>query len=302
MPYAVDVDDNGRITWPPLHVDTGKRMTTDSQDVWRKSLTVLGKRGPITDKSGLASTILAKRIRWKHTPSAFSMHLNNMVDAGLITREVRGRRTFNLALAIDAESLPEDWLPTEETDAPAAVSLDATEAVSEPITPAETNGTGDASVDGVVDVLVMPPADPDEWLRAVNDNGGVDYSLLATALLERVVEVVTHDTGNEDDTYDRATVLSVQLTHANNQAEKLRHRINVLERELAIGAGRLKSYRIELAEERRLHAGTEANLKHVLDGVRRFDANGKMDADKRNALDKLIREVPISAATQRNIG
>lgn len=310
MPYSVDVDDSGHMTWPPVHAESGKRLMESSQENWQRALTILATKGPLHDKSGLASNRLAKHMRWKMSSGALSNLVNAMVDAGLVTRESRGRRTFSIALAIDPEQLPIGWLPTangtsrdaaqdhgapETHDTDATSAVEATEDTRRPLAPAETNGHGD------VDVVDVAAPDSDAWMAAMMDNGGVDYSLLATALLERVVDVVTHHDENNEDTYDRATVLSVQLTHANNVADKLRNRINNLERELAVGAGVAKSLRIQLAEERRLHAGTEANLQRVMDLARKFNPNAGMDEDHRNALAKLLREVPISPDTQRNV-
>jgi hypothetical protein len=306
MPYTVDLDDEGRITWPPLHTDSGKRLMESSQAHWRKVLIALADKGDVLDQSGLAANTLQKRTRWKLSGGAFSSLLNSLVDAGLIERETRGRRTYAIRLEIDRDQLPLDWI--DERDLPPAApevepevepeSLSHADLDVVPIPPA---GSANGAVD--VDLVSMPPPDADEWLRAAQDNGGVDYSLLATALLERVVEVVSHaDNGSDADTYDRATVLSVQLTHANNAADKLRHRVQVLEREIAIGTGRVKSLRVELAEEKRLHAGTEENLRRVLDVARRLDPNAGLDADQRNALDRMLREIPISPTTQRNIG
>jgi len=265
----------------------------------------LGTKGDVHDTSGLASTILAKRIRWKHSSGAFVGLIGKMQDAGLVTRTTRGRRTFDIELTADPDSFPIEWT-NGHGQAPEAATTDATSAVEASDGSVATSEAPEApealeaNGHGPVDLVALEAPDTDAWLAAVMDNGGVDYQLLAVALLERVVDVVAHNTG-DDDTYEHATVLSVQLTHANNQADKLRHRIQVLERELAISAGRIKATRVELAEEQRQHRGTHDNLRRVMDLARSFNANAGLDEDRRNALAKMLREIPIAPTTQRNI-
>src|SRR5262245_30066229 len=196
MPYTVDVDESGRITWPPIDTETERTPMGDTQEHMRRVLTLLA-RGPITDKSGLAANVLAKRLRWKHTGGALSALVNKLVDMGVVDRETRGRRTFAISLTIEPGELPAGWIDEPEPEpAPA------------PRPPEQPAANGAAEVD----LVETAPPDADEWLAAVTENGGVDYRLLATALLERVVDVVTHDgNGKGDDEYDRAVVLSVQL-------------------------------------------------------------------------------------------
>jgi hypothetical protein len=306
MPYTIDVTEDGHLAWPPHRVEyPHQRLMKTTEPHWRKTLVVLAK-GPVIDKSGLATAKLAKKIKWPHGQPAMSMMLATMEDTGLVSREINGKRTMSIAIAVDVEALPPEWFPSSNGHHAPDGTDQATETDGTPATVAsnapEAEATTDAPErmpDAPRGLVAVPEIDPLEWHTAQTANDGVDYSLLAAALLERVVELATGAATADPDSYDRGVVLSVQLTHANNQAEKLRKRITVLEKELAVSAGLVKSYRVQFSEEQRQHRGTEANLRSVLQTVRKLDANQILDEDKRTALAKMLREIPLSPDTQR---
>jgi FtsZ-binding cell division protein ZapB len=61
-------------------------------------VTWLATAGPLTDASGMASTALAAAVEYPGTSIAFAQLLSGMERAGLIRREIRGKRTYRIEL------------------------------------------------------------------------------------------------------------------------------------------------------------------------------------------------------------
>src|SRR5215472_7009446 len=57
----------------------------------------LALTGEIRDEAGMASTVLAAEVGYPGTSIAFAQLLSGMERAGLIEREVRGKRTYRIA-------------------------------------------------------------------------------------------------------------------------------------------------------------------------------------------------------------
>ena len=55
--------------------------------------------GEISDPKGMASTVLAEAVGYPGSSAAFAQLLSGMERDGLITREVRGKRTYRIILA-----------------------------------------------------------------------------------------------------------------------------------------------------------------------------------------------------------
>jgi hypothetical protein len=62
-------------------------------------ISYLGSVSDITDPSGMASTRLAEAVGYPGSSVAFAQLLSGMERDGLITREVRGKRTYRIILA-----------------------------------------------------------------------------------------------------------------------------------------------------------------------------------------------------------
>jgi hypothetical protein len=88
----------------------------------------LARAGEVSDHTGKASTILAATIGYPGSSIAFAQLLTGMERAGLIQREIRGKRTYRIipgpaAPAPDAvaqPAAPPDVLPEPGAPAPAA--------------------------------------------------------------------------------------------------------------------------------------------------------------------------------------
>jgi hypothetical protein len=300
--FTIGLDADGHLQWP-LYQSNGKRAYDSTNHVVQATLQTLADRGPVEDKSGRASLELHKRagkrdnVVRKMQPNVFTMRLQDMEIAGLIEREVVGKRTRRIALAIDTDAFPACWTP--DTNGAAATNGTATEPEREDTPP---------------DVQPLPPADepvPDVIVLPGDTEplGDVNYDLLAASLLAQVIEASMRaaESGMTADdaervARDRYHFLSVQLTNAEHDRDKARHRIDVLERDLELMRGRVMSMRVERDEERRLREAADENVKRVLAELRNNGHAGyQLDDHQRRALVKMISEVPRSPHTVRNV-
>jgi hypothetical protein len=171
----------------------------------------LARVGEVSDHTGKASTMLAATIGYPGSSVAFAQLLTGMERAGLIQREIRGKRTYRIipgpaAPPPDALTQPAPapgdaapggvTRPAQERPRPAAAAAQAAAAqaaaaqrVPEPAGPpggtarradaatAEAPGTGAAAETGPAAAGLNLPAGP----------GGLDYDELARRLLVQVV-------------------------------------------------------------------------------------------------------------------
>lgn len=113
--------------------------------------------GEITDLNGMASTSLAAAVGYPGSSVAFAQLLSGMERADLIEREIRGKRTYRIALARGDGG--------RDRQAPAGRP---------------------ASAGGVI---------PDASAQTAPDAGGLDYDELARRLLVQVVERLAEPPG-----------------------------------------------------------------------------------------------------------
>ncbi|HEV2452389.1 MAG TPA: hypothetical protein VGS62_10750 [Streptosporangiaceae bacterium] len=132
-------------------------------------LSHLAQTGEIRDESGMASAVLARQIGYPGSSIAFAQLLSGMERAGLIRREVRGKRTYRIRLVTGQPPSP----GKPRAAPPAAAGPAATgQRVS--------NGTGSG-----------PPT-------ATGDLAGFDYDELARRLLVLLVRRLTAAPGQEE--------------------------------------------------------------------------------------------------------
>jgi hypothetical protein len=122
--------------------------------------------GEIADPDGLASSALAAAVGYPGSSVAFAQLLSGMERAGLIEREIRGRRTYRIRLA-DRGRAPAE-APPAEAARPAARALPSAPAMrgAGPGTAGNQSGRG---------------PEPDALAA------GIDYDELARRLLVQVV-------------------------------------------------------------------------------------------------------------------
>ena len=129
--------------------------------------------GEIADPTGMASTRLAEAVGYPGSSVAFAQLLSGMERDGLISREVRGKRTYRITLT-DSPARPGPVTHPARRDAttaaaPAIVAAKGPAAGQAPVPPSDT---GPASA---------PPGFPAEF----------DYDELARRLLIQVIRRLT---------------------------------------------------------------------------------------------------------------
>ncbi len=131
--------------------------------------------GEITDPNGLASSALADAVGYPGSSVAFAQLLSGMERAGLIEREVRGRRTYRIRLADRGAA------PAEDAGSEDAGSEDAgAGARALPPVPAASARHGAGAGAPGNEGGVGPKAD-------AHAAAGIDYDELARRLLVQVV-------------------------------------------------------------------------------------------------------------------
>ena len=235
-------------------------------------LSHLAQAGEIRDESGMASAVLARQIGYPGSSIAFAQLLSGMDRAGLICREVRGKRTYRIRLVVGP--LPGSGEPPAMVSqaagpaatgpaatgmaatGPAATGMAATGMAATGMAatgPAVPNATG--SGPGVSTARSAKPDSPgDETGAARPGPGAFDYDELARRLLVQFVRHLAAAPGRAG-TPDAALVaenarLKEQLREARRrlalaQERRVRpaiteqldgHEISLLERLLAGGA------------------------------------------------------------------
>jgi hypothetical protein len=148
----------------------GRRRAVGTRD---SIIAHLAAADEIADPTGMASTRLAEAVGYPGSSVAFAQLLSGMERDGLIAREVRGKRTYRIALA-DGAAAARPGLAASRAAGPGA----APGAAIRPGPPAVSGSGGRAGLDGNGRRLPSPPAmAPAEF----------DYDELARRLLVQVV-------------------------------------------------------------------------------------------------------------------
>ncbi len=137
--------------------------------------------GEVSDEGGKASILLAAAVGYPGSSVAFAQLLTGMERAGLIERDIRGKRTYRIApgrAAVASVSAA----PVED-GAPAAVTP-ARPAAARPANPAARRRDRRAADPG-----------PGVGLAALAGADGLDYDELARRLLIQVVQQLTNPPG-----------------------------------------------------------------------------------------------------------
>ena len=130
----------------------------------------LARVGEVSDHTGRASTLLAATVGYPGSSVAFAQLLTGMERAGLIEREIRGKRTYRI---IPGPAAPPD-VPPDAVSQHGPVDEVVPEAVPQP-----------APADEAVPEPAPTPAAADvDWPLGP---GGLDYDELARRLLVQVV-------------------------------------------------------------------------------------------------------------------
>jgi hypothetical protein len=189
--------------------------------------------GPIIDSSGLATQKLLA-VTGHESVNALAKILRRMEEAGVIERDIAGRRTTRIALT--AASLAD--LPAAPAPAPVAAA------------PASLNG-----------------------------DGGIDYDLLAAALLAKALK-------------------ATQAQEASAAGKDAEARVRKAEARVAIAEADAQAARAKTAELEATVRAMEHNLKALqtaLDKPQRREGTpvrDRLDAATKRELDQLMRALP----------
>jgi hypothetical protein len=135
--------------------------------------------GEISDPKGMASTVLAEAVDYPGSSAAFAQLLSGMERSGLIEREIRGKRTYRIAVTAAGSRRGEGSAPGSRAGSrrgEGGESGDRRDADG----PGSRRGPGDRGTDGDGDRpgdVMVPPADTADF----------DYDELARRLLVQVV-------------------------------------------------------------------------------------------------------------------
>jgi hypothetical protein len=156
----------------------------------------LAQVGEVSDHTGKASTMLAATIGYPGSSVAFAQLLTGMERAGLIQREIRGKRTYRI---IPGPAAPPPGSLTQPAPAPGGDTRAAREqgrpaaAAAQPVpgpagAPAKTAHRADAATAEAPETAAAAGTGPAvAGLDLPAGPGGVDYDELARRLLVQVV-------------------------------------------------------------------------------------------------------------------
>lgn len=212
--------------------------------------------GDVVDAGGRASRELERAIGGQSSPASFAQLLTAMDRAGQIRREVRGKRTYRIALGPNADQL------ARHASAPAA-DADGGDEVAGAL-PVDGDGGG-----------------PVPMVRAGRDE--TDYDELALALLRKVARTLAP---TSDTSYGH-----IGTARAERRIVNLERRLNEAERALArAGADNDELRRENVDLQARLHASSQTidNLMGQLNQRRSATpASHRLDDDDKEVLNRL---------------
>jgi hypothetical protein len=242
-------------------------------------LNYLKVHGAIVDPKGLAARQLGQAIQSSSTSSGLAQLLAAMERAGQIHREIRGKRTYLIALG---------RAPARSGEATSGLRSSST-------------ARPEASAAGLLNAVTSKGA----LLASATDNAmmpvdlmdaDIDYDELALALLRRVARSLNEPA-------DGAS--SLGTARAQRRIVNLERRINEMERSQA----RMHAENVQLGEENtdlrtRLEAASQTidTLMGQLDHRRGSVARQRLDAGDIAVLDRLTRSSPSARIEGSQVG
>jgi hypothetical protein len=172
----------------------------------------LAMAGEIRDDAGMASGVLAREVGYPGSSIAFAQLLSGMERAGLIRREIRGKRTYRITAgegtlgAAGAPGLLRGAKPVRSqgatrgrTAAPDSTALGSTALGSALGSTALGSALGSTGLGPAQDSTGLGPAQDSTGLgpAALGSVSGFDYDELARRLLVAVVGRLTADRGDD---------------------------------------------------------------------------------------------------------
>lgn len=217
-----DATSGSRITRAGTRRTAPRRRAVGTRD---RVIAHLARVTDIADRTGMASTKLAEAIGYPGSSVAFAQLLSGMERDGLITREVRGKRTYRITLSADAA----DSRPAAPKR-PAAAAPAGADWHAEADEPAAANAT-----------RIAPAGPPAEF----------DYDELARRLL---IQVVRRLTAPQDDLERTVAGLQRELAtawtrHGTLTAENVRLREQLIQTQRDLDLARQRTGKQAVADE-----------------------------------------------------
>jgi hypothetical protein len=235
----------------------------------------LSTAGEVTDPNGLASTVLAEAVGYPGSSVAFAQLLSGMERAGLIEREIRGKRTYRIALADGAAAPSGDAVPARAAGH-ARLPVSAAPGRGGPAAPSRE---------------ARPAPGP-----AVRADLGFDYDELARRLLIQVVQRLATPGA------DRSASPGVRLpaggepTAAHGQGD-LAETVASLERKLAS----IQSRQRKLSEENARLREQLTEAQQSLADMQEADVRGgQLDAGEMQMLERLLSSLHADPARRES--
>jgi hypothetical protein len=237
----------------------------------------------INDPAGMASTKLAEAVGYPGSSVAFAQLLSGMERDGLLLREVRGKRTYRIALPAGV----------------AAGRLSAGQVGGHPGGP-----DGVTAVPDVVPAATAAPGfDYDELarrllvqvIRRLSATSGAPSSAVLIDDVDAPSAVAEHSDGQQSAggqaaDVETAAIVALQETEALRQAAALQETVAGLERELATAWTRHGSLTAENARLR--EQLQEAQRSLALERTRKVTVTGELNQAEVVLLERLLQPAP----------
>ncbi len=242
----------------------------------------LARVGEVSDHTGKASTVLAATIGYPGSSIAFAQLLTGMERAGLIQREIRGKRTYRI--------IPGPAAPPPGAVAPPGAAPDAATRTATPPDAAPRTSPAESARSTPEAAQATPETAPPTAEAA--GPGGVDYDELARRLLVQVVRRLTGpDTG-------RVPAGGPAPSQPGQPETALQETVASLEQKLASATSRQR----RLAEENsRLRAQLRAAEQSLAEAQERATAEAlaaRFDSTEVLLLERLLS--PLREARRRS--
>jgi hypothetical protein len=276
--------------------------------------------GEISDPAGMASTVLAEAVGYPGSSAAFAQLLSGMERAGLIEREIRGKRTYRIAASAGAPA-PSAAGSARAASANAVASDAASDVVSALGAPAtrghrderdqpDEPGAGRGPRGRVASAEHSPAASPDHPAASAghppdtgvdlvaaasqlaSQDGAFDYDELARRLLVQVVQRLaaspgeTTPPGSADPPGPRAWEQAVAS----------------LERKLASAASRQRKLTAENVRLREQLRTAQQSLARAQEQASAARVTGQLGAPELELLERLLSAPRDQADRQEEAG
>lgn len=257
--------------------------------------------GEISDPAGMASTVLAEAVGYPGSSAAFAQLLSGMDRAGLIEREIRGKRTYRIAASAAATTrAPNSAAPDAVSSLDAAATRGHRDEPGGGRGPRGRVASAEHSLAGSADHSAAraghPPATGVDLVAAASQtagqDGAFDYDELARRLLVQVVHRLAAAPGETmpPDSADPPDPPAWEQTVAS------------MERKLASAASRQRKLTAENARLREQLRTAQQSLARAQEQVGASRVTGQLGAPELELIERLLSAPRDQADRQEEAG